>query len=80
MKHNGIWNAPFWKATVERVLASIIGAALAMLGGDGIGVIDVGWLAILNVSALAGLVSLLKAVLAGLTDGNPSVGSVEVTK
>lgn len=78
--NKGIWNAAFWKGTAERVLASIIGAALAMLTGDGIGIVDVGWVAILNVSLLAGLVSLLKAVAAGLKDGNPSVGSVEVTK
>lgn len=80
MNNSGIWNAAFWKATAERVIASIFGAALAMLGGDGIGVIDIGWMAVLNVSLLAGLVSLLKAVVAGLGDGNPSVGSVEVTK
>lgn len=76
----GIWNAAFWKGTFERVLASIIGAALALLTGDTTGIINVGWLDVLNVSLLAGLVSLLKAVLAGLKDGNPSVGSVEVTK
>lgn len=68
----------FWRATLERVLSSIAGGALAALGSDAIGVFDVDFSKVASVALLAGLVSLLKALVVGkATDGGPSLGNAE---
>lgn len=79
-QNNGIWNAAFWKALVERVLSSVIGGALAVIGTEQVGITEIGWAGVASVAAGAGIVSLLKGVAAGLKNGNPSIGNVEVTK
>jgi hypothetical protein len=68
----------FWRATLERVLSSIAGGALAALGSDALGVFDVDFGKVASVALLAGLVSLLKALIVGkVTDGGPSIGNTE---
>src|SRR5690242_15041637 len=68
----------FWRATLERVISSIAGGALAALGSDWFGVFDVDFGKVASVALLAGLVSLLKALLVGkATDGGPSLGNAE---
>ena len=68
----------FWRATLERVVSSIAGGALAALGSDALGVFDVDFAKVASVALLAGLVSLLKALLVGkVTDGGPSLGNAE---
>lgn len=68
----------FWRATLERVLSSVAGGALAALGSDALGVFDVDFGKVASVALLAGLVSLLKALVVGkATDGGPSLGNAE---
>lgn len=68
----------FWRATLERVISSIAGGALAALGSDALGVFDVDFGKVASVALLAGLVSLLKALIVGkATDGGPSIGNAE---
>ena len=68
----------FWRATLERVLSSVAGGALAALGSDALGVFDVDFGKVASVALLAGLVSLLKAIVVGkATDGGPSIGNTE---
>jgi len=68
----------FWRATLERVISSIAGGALAALGSDALGVFDVDFGKVASVALLAGLVSLLKALIVGkATDGGPSLGNAE---
>ena len=68
----------FWQAAAERVVSSIAGGALAALGSDAIGVFDVDFGKVASVALLAGLVSLLKALIVGkATDGGPSLGNAE---
>lgn len=68
----------FWRATLERVVASFVGAVLAALGGNVFDVttLDVGQIA--KLGAGAALVSLLKAILAATTTGGgPSFTNAE---
>src|SRR5690242_6265335 len=62
----------FWRATLERVISSIAGGALSVLGADVFGVFDVDFKGVASVALGAGLVSLLKALVVGkATDGGP---------
>ena len=68
----------FWRATAERVVASFVGAVLAVLGGNAFDVTALDWGQILKVGAGAALVSLLKAILAATaTGGGPSFTNAE---
>lgn len=74
-----IWKGSFWKATAERVISSIAGGALSVIGADAFNIVDADWQSTVAVALGAGLVSLLKAIAAGAgsKDGSPSIGSVE---
>ncbi|MFF9554605.1 holin [Streptomyces albus] len=54
--------AAFWKATTERMIRTFAQAVLALLGGDGLGLLDVDWGQALSVGGLAAVVALLTAV------------------
>ena len=69
----------FWKATAERVIASVAGGALAVIGADQFGVVQADWQGIASVALGAGVVSLLKALAFGASDGNPSATNAETT-
>lgn len=57
-------SAAFWKATVERMVRTFAQAVLALLGGDGLGVLDVDWGQALSVGGLAAILALLTAIAA----------------
>ena len=52
----------FWKDAVERAVKTAAQTAVALLGTGLVGVLDVDWLQVLSVSAVAALVSLLTSV------------------
>jgi len=73
-----IFSKTFAKAAGERAIFSAANSLLAMLT-IGTSLFDVDWKGALSVAATAGLVSLLKSVVvAGASDGNPSLGSSEI--
>ena len=49
--------------STERAAKTIAQTALATIGGTAIGVMDVNWLSVVSISALAGIMSLLTSVL-----------------
>jgi hypothetical protein len=55
------------KAAGLRAIRTFAQTAVAMLGGDMVGLMEVDWLAVLSVSATAAIVSLLTSV-AGLPE------------
>ncbi|MDN5667049.1 MAG: holin [Renibacterium salmoninarum] len=59
----------FWRAAFDRAVKTMAQAALALISTGALGIVDVDWLQVLSVSALAGLVSVLTS-LAG-TGGIP---------
>lgn len=55
------------KAAGIRALKTVAQTAVGMLSGDLLGILDVDWLAVASVAAMAGIVSLLTSV-AGLPE------------
>ena len=73
-----IWTAQFWKATAERAIATAAQGALATLGTDLFGILDVDAVAVLSIAGGAALASVLKSIAATAATGSPSVGGGEV--
>lgn len=62
----------FLKATLERAVRTAAQAAVGLVAGDGLGVLDVDWGVVGSVSGLAAIVSVLMSVAAGAV--SPSTG------
>jgi hypothetical protein len=73
-------NSAFWKATFERMVRTFAQAVLALLGGDGLGLIDVDWGQAFSIGGLAAVAALLTAIVAsgGSTTG-PGLTETAVT-
>ncbi len=75
-----MWTISFWKDTAERAIKTFAQAAIAGLSANVVGVLDVDWVAIASVSALAALVSILTSIASapfaseGTASLEPSVG------
>lgn len=52
----------FWMATLERVLRTFAQAEVALLSGDGLGILDVDWGQTLSVGGLAAVLAVLTAL------------------
>ena len=72
-----IWTGKFWKATAERAIATAAQSAIAALGTDLIGVLDMDATAVLSLAAGGAILSVLKSVAATAATGSPSVGGGE---
>jgi hypothetical protein len=53
----------YWDFAAERAVKTVAQVAMATIGVTAAGIIDVDWVQVLSVSALAGLMSLLTSVL-----------------
>lgn len=58
----------FWKATFERAVRTFAQSALALMAGDGIGILDVDWGEVASVGGLAAVAAVLTAIV---TSGGP---------
>lgn len=67
----------FWKDAAERAVATAAESAVAVLGIDGLGLLDVGWTEVGSVAGLAGLVAVLKAIIASRTGDSRSASFVD---
>jgi hypothetical protein len=66
-----MFTTAFWKATTERAVRTAAQTAVATLGADGIGLMDVDWGAAASVAGMAALLAVLTAVATsgGRTEG-----------
>lgn len=53
----------YWEFAGERAVKTVAQVAIASIGATAVGVLDVDWIQVLSVSALAGIMSLLTSVL-----------------
>jgi hypothetical protein len=61
----------FWLQTLERAVKTFAQAAIALLGGDGFGLIQIDIGNVFSVAALAAVVSILTSLASGpFTSGN----------
>ena len=72
-----IWTGKFWKATTERAIATAAQSAIAALGTDLIGVLDMDAMAVLSLAGGGAILSILKSIAATAATGPPSVGGGE---
>lgn len=61
------------KAAAIRAVKTVAQTAVGMLSGQMLGIMDVDWLAVASVSAMAGVVSVLTSI-AGLPEVNDTAG------
>jgi hypothetical protein len=61
----------FWKATAERMIRTFAQAVVALLGGDGLGLVDVDWGQAFSIGGLAAVAAMLTAIVTsgGNTEG-----------
>ncbi|MCL6733278.1 holin [Streptomyces neyagawaensis] len=60
----------FWKATAERMIRTFAQAVVALLGGDGLGLVDIDWDQAFSIGGLAAVAALLTAIVtSGGTEG-----------
>ena len=57
-----MWTVAFWKGLGERSIKTFAATLAALIGGDGIGLVDVDWSQSLGVAGLATLVTALIAI------------------
>lgn len=62
-------NKTWFKAAAMRAIKTVAQTAVGMLTGNMVGVMEVDWLAVASVSAMAGIVSILTSI-AGLPEVN----------
>lgn len=60
-------NKDFWKASIIRAIKTIAQTAVSMLT-VGQAVLDVDWLNVISVSAVAGVISILTSIATGLPE------------
>ena len=72
-----IWTAQFWKATAERAIATAAQSALAALGTDLVGVLNIDAVAVLSLAGGGAILSILKSIAATAATGSPSIGGGE---
>lgn len=64
---NNLMNRSWWSAALIRALKTFCQTAVALIGTGATGIIEVDWLNIVSVSALAAVVSILTSI-AGLPE------------
>ena len=72
-----IWTGKFWKATTERAVSTAAQAALAGIGTDLVGVLDMDAAGILSLAGGGAILSILKSIAATAATGSPSMGGGE---
>lgn len=74
-----IYTGEFWRAAFERSFKSVAYSASALLIGNGTGLLDTDWVALLSVAGMSGLLSLLGSVASDAATGGtgPSLTSSE---
>ena len=73
---NTLYSLVFWRDAAERAISTAAQSAIALLGVDGLGLLDVDWQVTASAAGLAALLSVLKSVAASTTgDGSASLAS-----
>lgn len=66
----------FWKATLVRALKTVCQTAVATIG-SAVVLTDVNWIMVISASVLAGILSVLTSVSAGLPEVRPAIEATD---
>lgn len=66
---DNLFSKEWWKAAGCRAIKTMAQTAVALLGTNATGILEVDWIQVLSVSALAGIVSILTSI-SGLPEVN----------
>lgn len=58
-----MWTKKFWLETLERAIKTFAQSSIALLSGEGLGLLTVDWGVIGNVALLAAVVSVLTSIV-----------------
>ena len=76
-----MFTAAFLKAVAERAIKTFAQAAAALLVGNGTGLLDTDWAAVLSVAGIAAVVSILTSIGSdALTGSGPSLTNAEIVE
>ncbi|MGW0522836.1 holin [Crossiella sp. NPDC003009] len=70
----------FWRSATERALKTLAQALVAVLGADGIGLLNAPWTAALSAAGMAALLSLLTSVASSGSVGDSGSPSLVDTR
>lgn len=70
-------SARFWAATAERAVKTAAQTAIALIGTDQIGVLDLDWGQIGSVTGTAVVLSILTSIASGTGGAGPSLSNSE---
>lgn len=73
---NNVKNKEFWRATIIRAIKTICQTAIATIGTATL-IEDVNWLVVASASLLAGILSVLTSIVAGLPEVNTNENAKE---
>jgi len=76
-----MWSRVFWKAAAERAISTAAQFALTLMGTEIVNYTSLDYREIATISLIGAVTSVLKSlVVAGASDGTPSIGSFEKLK
>ncbi|MGO3895342.1 holin [Brevibacterium aurantiacum] len=67
----------FWKGSIERAIRTAAQTAIALIGTDQVGILNLDWAQIGSVTATATLLSILMSIAGGGTGSGPSFTDAE---
>ena len=74
-----VFSSLFWLATAERAAKTFAQVAAATIGASGAGLLEADWVAILSVSGMAAVASLLTSVASSaITGDGPSLAGEQL--
>ncbi|MGO1048813.1 holin [Crossiella sp. CA198] len=75
-----MWTSVFWRSAAERALKTLAQTLVAVLGADGIGLLNAPWTAALSAAGMAALLSLLTSVASSGPVGDLGTPSLVSTR